>query len=33
MKKSLALSKSIAVPNDKETNNANMPNQFARVKI
>jgi hypothetical protein len=40
MKKSLALSKSIAVPNDKETNNANiketsnssMPNQYARVK-
>jgi hypothetical protein len=32
MKKSLALSKSSAVPNDKETNNANMPNQYARVK-
>jgi hypothetical protein len=32
MKKSLALSKSTAVPNDKDTNNANMPNQYARVK-
>jgi hypothetical protein len=32
MKKSLALSKSTAVPNDKETNNANMPNQYTRVK-
>jgi hypothetical protein len=32
MKKSLALSKSTALPNDKETNNANMPNQYARVK-
>jgi hypothetical protein len=32
MKKSLALSKSTAVPNDKETKNANMPNQYARVK-
>jgi hypothetical protein len=32
MKKSLALSKSTAVPNDKETNNSNMPNQYARVK-
>jgi hypothetical protein len=29
MKKSLALSKSTAVPNDKETNNSNMPNQYA----
>jgi hypothetical protein len=32
MMKSLALSKSTAVPNDKETNNSNMPNQYARVK-
>jgi hypothetical protein len=32
MKKSLPLSKSAAVPNDKQTNNANMPNQYARVK-
>jgi hypothetical protein len=32
MKKSLALSKSTAVPNYKETNNSNMPNQYARVK-
>jgi hypothetical protein len=32
MKKSLALSKSTAVPNDKETNNSNLPNQYARVK-
>jgi hypothetical protein len=32
MKKSLALSKSTAVSNDKETNNSNMPNQYARVK-
>jgi hypothetical protein len=32
MKKSLALSKSIAVPNDKETNNSNLPNQYPRVK-
>jgi DNA polymerase elongation subunit (family B) len=32
MKKSLDLSKSIAIPNDKEINNANMPNQYARVK-
>jgi chemotaxis protein histidine kinase CheA len=32
MKKSLALSKSTALPNDKETNNPNMPNQYARVK-
>jgi hypothetical protein len=33
MKKSLlALSKSIVVSNDKETNNYNMPNQYARVK-
>jgi hypothetical protein len=30
--KSLALSKSTAVPYDKETNNSNMPNQYARVK-
>jgi hypothetical protein len=33
MKKSLALSKYTAVPNDKETNNSNMPNQYARVKM
>jgi hypothetical protein len=32
MKKSLVLSKSTAVSNYKETNNANMPNQYARVK-
>jgi hypothetical protein len=32
MKKSLALSKSTAIPNDKEPNNANMPNEYARVK-
>jgi hypothetical protein len=32
MKKSLALSKSTALPNDKDNNNANMPNQYARVK-
>jgi hypothetical protein len=31
--KSLALSKSTAVPNDKETNNSNMPNQYSRVKM
>jgi hypothetical protein len=32
MKKSLSLSKSTAVPNDKETNNTHIPNQYARVK-
>jgi hypothetical protein len=32
MKKSLALSKSMAVSNYKETSNSNMPNQYARVK-
>jgi hypothetical protein len=32
MKKSLALIISTAVPNDKDTNNSNMPNQYARVK-
>jgi hypothetical protein len=32
IKKSLALSKSTAVSNDKETNNSNMPDQYARVK-
>jgi hypothetical protein len=32
MKKSLALTKSTAVPNDKDTNNSNLPNQYARVK-
>jgi hypothetical protein len=30
--KSLALSKSIAVNNGKETGNSNMSNQYARVK-
>jgi hypothetical protein len=33
MKKLLALSKSIAGPNHKGTNNSNMPNQFTKVKI
>jgi hypothetical protein len=33
VKKSLALSKSTAIPNDKETNNYNMPNQYSRVKM
>jgi hypothetical protein len=32
MKKLLALSKSTAIPNDKDTNNFNMPNQYARLK-
>jgi hypothetical protein len=32
MKKLLASSKSIAVSNDKETNNSSMSNQYARVK-
>jgi hypothetical protein len=32
MKKSLSLSKSTAIPNDKDTNNSNMPTQYARVK-
>jgi hypothetical protein len=32
MMKSLALSTSTALPNDKDTNNSNLPNQFARVK-
>jgi hypothetical protein len=32
MKKSLALSKSTAVPNHKDTNNSHFPNQYARVK-
>jgi hypothetical protein len=32
MNKSSALSKYTAVRNDKDTNNSNMPNQFARVK-
>jgi hypothetical protein len=32
MKKSLDLSKSTAVPNDKDTNNSDFPNQYARVK-
>jgi hypothetical protein len=32
MNKSLALSKSTAVPNDKDTSNSNMPNQYTREK-
>jgi hypothetical protein len=32
MKKSLALSKSTSALNDKDTNNSNLPNQYARVK-
>jgi hypothetical protein len=32
MKKSLALNKSITVSNDKESSNANIPNEDARVK-
>jgi hypothetical protein len=32
MKKSLALIKSTALSNDKDTNNSNLPNQYARVK-
>jgi hypothetical protein len=32
MKKSLALNKSTAVSNDKDINNSNKPNQYARVK-
>jgi hypothetical protein len=32
MEKSLALSKSIAVSNDKEASKSNKPNQSARVK-
>jgi hypothetical protein len=32
MKKSSALSKSTALPNDKDTNNSNLPNQYSRVK-
>jgi hypothetical protein len=32
VKKSLALSKSTVVSNDKDNNNSNMPNQYARVK-
>jgi hypothetical protein len=32
MNKSLGLSKSTAVSNEKDTNNSNMPNQYARVK-
>jgi hypothetical protein len=31
MNKSIELSKSTAVPNDKDTNNANMPNQYAKM--
>jgi hypothetical protein len=30
IKKSLALTKSTAVPNDKEANNSNKSNQYAR---
>jgi hypothetical protein len=33
MMKSLALSKSTSVPNDKETSDSNMPNNYARVKM
>jgi hypothetical protein len=32
MKMSLALIKSTAVPNEKETRNSKMPNQYTRVK-
>jgi hypothetical protein len=32
VKKSLALTKSTAVLNDKESNNSDMPDQYARVK-
>jgi hypothetical protein len=32
MKKSLALSKSTVVPNDKEINNSNMTNQNSKLK-
>jgi hypothetical protein len=32
MKNSLALSKSISVPNDNEISASNLPNQYARVK-
>jgi hypothetical protein len=32
VKKSLALSKATVVPNDKDNNNSNLPNQYARVK-
>jgi hypothetical protein len=32
IKKSFAFSKSTAVPNDKDTNNSNIPNQYIRVK-
>jgi hypothetical protein len=32
MKKSLALTTSIAVSNNKEISDSNMPNQYARVK-
>jgi hypothetical protein len=33
MKKSLASSKSTAIPNDKDTNNYNLPNQYAKVRV
>jgi hypothetical protein len=32
MMKSFTLSKSTALPNDKDNNNSNLPNQYARVK-
>jgi hypothetical protein len=32
MKKSLALSRSTVAPNEKETSNSSMPNQYTRVK-
>jgi hypothetical protein len=32
MKKSLGLNKSIAEPNDKESSNFHMPNQYSREK-
>jgi hypothetical protein len=33
IKNSLALSKSTAITIDKDTNNSNLPNQYARVKM
>jgi hypothetical protein len=32
MRKSLALSESTTAPNDNETSNSNLPNQYASVK-
>jgi hypothetical protein len=32
MKKAIRSNKSTAIPNDKDTNNSNLPNQYARVK-